>query len=246
MFKPHITVHLTKEIVWNGCIELCSANGRPFKIVNDSGFRKILDPILEALDMQINEHNIRNGVLKTAEHVKNTIIQEIKGKMLSLKLDGVTNNNRSFLGINLQFIENGRIHLRTLATREMFERHTGENLKRLTIEVLNDFGVSREQIYTCTTDNARNMIKAVTILQYDDCEEKEDTDSYLDEEEEEVEENEEEGQEDTGECDEEECEDVIGDDFLTTMDSENCCIGDYDTNILKIILCLSNKNISDK
>ena len=33
----------------NACLELVTINGHPFKLMEDSGFRKILNPLLEGM-----------------------------------------------------------------------------------------------------------------------------------------------------------------------------------------------------
>ena len=76
-------------------------------------------------------------------------------------------NFYNFSGINIQFIKNAKIFLRSLAVKELFERHTGENLKKVIIDVLNRFDINLIQIYTCTTDNATNMVKLIELCKLD-------------------------------------------------------------------------------
>lgn len=45
--------------------------------------------------------------------------------MVSIKVDAVTRLDRSFLGINMQYIKNSKIVLRTLGLAELKEKHTG-------------------------------------------------------------------------------------------------------------------------
>jgi len=57
--------------------------------------------------------------------LKNQIINEIQNKLISLKIDAVTRLNRSFLGLNIQYIDNEFIQLRTIGLVELTESHTG-------------------------------------------------------------------------------------------------------------------------
>jgi len=91
-----ITVSLSKETVWNACIEMCSLNDRPFSIMNDSGLRKMLDPILTQLGLTVNNHNVKDGVIEKSKSVISKIKEEVRGKQISLKIDSVTIFNRSF------------------------------------------------------------------------------------------------------------------------------------------------------
>lgn len=57
--------------------------------------------------------------------IKQKIIDEANSKLISLKLDAVTRLNRSFLGVNMQYILEDSIKLRTLGLIELTESHTG-------------------------------------------------------------------------------------------------------------------------
>jgi len=65
----------------------------------------------------------------------NTIISEItndvKYKLISLKIDCVKRHNRSIIGVNIQYVKNGKVCLATLAMKEVREQHTADNLKKL-------------------------------------------------------------------------------------------------------------------
>lgn len=49
--------------------------------------------------------------------------------------------------------------------KELRKRHTAEYIKDIIIETLSNYLISAHQIYTITSDNGRNMIKATKILQ---------------------------------------------------------------------------------
>lgn len=44
VISTSVTVNMTKEQIKLACLELVTVNGRPFSIIEDSGFRKIIDP----------------------------------------------------------------------------------------------------------------------------------------------------------------------------------------------------------
>lgn len=164
-------INITKEKLKLACLELVTVNGRPFSIIEDSGFRKIIDPIIEGISKKeritINKNNIRDMVAPSAKQCKENIIQDVRNRMISLKVDAATRIGRSFLGINIQFIKDGTIHLRTLAVRELKEKHTAIYLKSVILEVLGEFNISLNQVYTFTSDNGANMVKCVERLKSD-------------------------------------------------------------------------------
>jgi bifunctional polynucleotide phosphatase/kinase len=45
-----IKIEMDSSTLLNACVEMVTVNGRPFTSMSDSGFRKIIDPILKGLD----------------------------------------------------------------------------------------------------------------------------------------------------------------------------------------------------
>lgn len=59
--KPSIQVSITMKDVIDACVKLVTVNGRPFSALNDSGLRKILNPVLNGLKNSdvVNADSIR-------------------------------------------------------------------------------------------------------------------------------------------------------------------------------------------
>ncbi|KAL4090653.1 hypothetical protein QTP88_025447 [Uroleucon formosanum] len=102
-------------------------------MLNDSGFRRILDPVLNGFQkkLKINSNSIKKHVYEESLLIKQEIITEAssKSKLISLKLDAVTRLNR------------------TLGLIELTESHTA--------------------LYTITSDNGANMLKAINLVEKD-------------------------------------------------------------------------------
>ena len=103
---------------------MVTVNGRPFKIVEDLGFRKLLNPISQALSdsgnkICVNAETIREEVVMLASKIKKEIKEDIPEKFISLKIDIATRMDRAILGINIQLIKNGKLTLRTIAMKEL-------------------------------------------------------------------------------------------------------------------------------
>lgn len=165
-----IRIKMTSNTLISGLRELVTVNGRAFSIVNDSGLRKIIDPILEALpgNLVVNMDNIKKKVHEKAEEIKKEISNDSKDKLVSLKIDGVKARGRCFVGINLQYINessNGlKIVIRNLCTLEVFQSQTGKYLKESVLKVLKIFDIDPLNIYSIANDNGRNMVKAAKLL----------------------------------------------------------------------------------
>ncbi|XP_046389430.1 uncharacterized protein LOC124158293 [Ischnura elegans] len=169
-----ITIKMSKTRLFEACRELTTKNGRPFSVVEDSGMRMIIDPIVNALREQsgetnlcVNRKNIRDSVQEEAAAMREQIKADVIGRLICLKLDCATRLERSVIGINIQFIMEGKIILRNLCVKQLYCAHTAENLKTEIKNVLHTYGISLKQIYSITTDNASNMIKTVSLLRED-------------------------------------------------------------------------------
>lgn len=162
-----------------GLVELCTVHGRPLCIVDDAGMKRILRAITgiqdEEFENGLGRCNQRSGfgfsqdklkadIQFVYENIKNIITEEVKGKMLSLMVDIVSKRAKSILGIAVQFIKDDKITIRFLGMVRMIERHTGQYIADLVQKKLLEYEITLEQIYTFTTDNGSNVLKAAKIL----------------------------------------------------------------------------------
>jgi bifunctional polynucleotide phosphatase/kinase len=178
--KRRLSIEITERQVVDACVEMVTVNGRPFKALSDSGFRKILDPILKGFGgtFTISPENIRDKVEGKAKEIRVKIKKDVKNRFVSVKMDCATRLDRALLGINLQFNKKGKIQLYTLAIIEMKQSHTAVNFKQNLLDVFGVFGIKLWQVYSLTTDNGANMLKASRILaQTDSAESDEEEDS---------------------------------------------------------------------
>ncbi|KAF2881231.1 hypothetical protein ILUMI_24943 [Ignelater luminosus] len=123
----NIKISTSEKLLTNACIELVTVNGRPFSIMDDSGFGKIIEPIIKGLGMKtgLSSELIKSVMSNEAQLIRKNISDCVKDKLISLNVDAVTRLDRSFLGINIQFVENSKIHLKTIGLVELKESHTG-------------------------------------------------------------------------------------------------------------------------
>lgn len=170
-----ITVQLSIENVYAAFVELVSKNGRPIRICKDSGMRKLLDPILEAINVStgqqftINDLIIKEKVNQAYEFVQNKIINEIESKSISLMIDITTKHNRSVLGINIRYLIDGQIVSRTIGMEPLTKNHTAEYIHKVLRSILVKYGIKPNQIIALATDNAGNVVNVTDYLN-DDCE----------------------------------------------------------------------------
>jgi len=59
--SKYVKVNLSEKSIIDACVDLVTINGRPFSMLNDSGFRRILDPVLNGFQkkLKINSDSIK-------------------------------------------------------------------------------------------------------------------------------------------------------------------------------------------
>lgn len=124
----------------------------------------------------MNVTNFKNEVSETAKKIKEQIKDEIKNKILSLKIDSVTRFNRGILVINIQFLnDDNEIVVRTLSMKELHAKHIQQITSNALFLKLAEYEITLKQIYSVTSDTGANMIKTVKLLRLEvkaavDCE----------------------------------------------------------------------------
>lgn len=184
--KVKITVEISKEEVITSCISMITKESLPLSFLDSTSFKTLTSQLFDGLHMQrINSRNIMDVVAEKALQIKEAIKHEIKNKIFCLKMDTATRNERSILGVNIQIITKGEIKIFSLGMIELKQRHTAEHIKDKIENILNEYGISKKQIYAVTTDNGRNMVKAVELLssQITQLTEEEEDDDYDDDDE---------------------------------------------------------------
>lgn len=167
------------------CMKLITTHGRPLAMMEDEAFQQLVKAASKD-GIQVNIKSIKELVIIQAADIRNKICNEVKNSMISLKVDSVTCAERKFLGINIQYIKNSDIVIRNLAVTEVHQSQTGDHLKDTVEEVLTDFKINKDQIYSICTDNGANMIRMTKLLggkyfienEFDDDDSEEDEEMY--------------------------------------------------------------------
>ena len=74
---------MNEETLENACLELVTINFRPFKLMDNSGLRKILNPLLEGMRAKftVNAKNIHEKIGEKANDVRCRIKLEVEGSL---------------------------------------------------------------------------------------------------------------------------------------------------------------------
>lgn len=155
-FKP-LSMHYRLNEFTEAIVRMVTVNSRPLTIVNDEWFRKLIAPYEKTFSITVNYRFVIECI--------DEAYKELRSRIISLKADCVTKRDRSFIGINIQFIYDGQVIVVTLGTVPLLNRHTGPYLKNTIVNTLNKFGVGIDQLYTITTDNGLDLTCAARIIE---------------------------------------------------------------------------------
>lgn len=136
--KDVIQFTIRDKVLLNNCMEMIIKNGRSIDIINDSGFRKIIDPIIKNININnlnkqqfnIDESVIELEIIKKANLIKDNIKSLIRNQILNLNIDIMTRNDKSILVIHVQLQYLGESKLKTLALIEFTKENKPCFLKK--------------------------------------------------------------------------------------------------------------------
>lgn len=180
--KRKIVIEVSEEEVTDACIDLITVEGRPLTFLDSSAFRIFSEPIFNGLKMtMINSHSVLSLIEQKYESMIKKITRIFSNRVLSLKIDAATRHDRQLFCVNTQIVgsKSKKIEVFTLGVITMDRRLTAENLRCEIEKILNRFDISVNQIFTITSDNGRNMIKATEILRDGENENSEEEEDFL-------------------------------------------------------------------
>ncbi|XP_065081462.1 uncharacterized protein LOC135704027 [Ochlerotatus camptorhynchus] len=172
-----LSVDTSRNEVLLGTLQLATGHNMPLRFPEWEGVKTLILPLWKAAGFNFTRDKLAKLITTAAQIMRSIIQKELKQRIICLKIDSASRKGRSVFGINLQYIdENGNVCIRHLAVREMIERQTKENLRKVLEEELQLIAVSLEQLLTVTHDNGANMLAAVRCLRalLKFCEESED------------------------------------------------------------------------
>lgn len=109
-----VQVAIDHQTIVESVVRMTGVEDIPVHKLESKGFKLLLDPLADALGMTINSEQVIKHLSVCAEKIKDHIRGEVKGKLLSLKIDSASRHNRHILGINVQFWDGQEVVIRTL------------------------------------------------------------------------------------------------------------------------------------
>lgn len=150
-------------------IELVTVNGYPFSMLNASGMRGFIKSRIESVRsgghfLAINRLDIVQKVAEESKRVQNYIAADMHGKSISIMFDVCTVATLSVLGINASYMKGTDVVCRSLGIIKIEKRHSSVALADMVFDILAQYGVSLKNVFSITTDTAKNATATSDIL----------------------------------------------------------------------------------
>lgn len=164
-----IRVRVNPKDILNACVDLVTANALPLSVLECPAFKKVIEPYvialkLKGIDLVINRKKIKTRIAERAQKIKKKIVSQLRNKMICLMIDIASRYNRSILGVNAAYFDDGKIKICTIGMHAIRCSQTATNITNIIKKNLSDFSIQLSQIVSITTDNGKNLIKAVNAL----------------------------------------------------------------------------------
>ena len=134
----------------------CALDLRPVSLVQGHGFRQFMRKVNPEYKVPCNKTIIKYLNILYSE-VKAELIDSISGHTAAFTTDMWTSvANRGFITVTAHFInDDWELLAKSIATRAVDERHTGENLAQVILSLKEEFSIG--MLKALVTDNAGNM-----------------------------------------------------------------------------------------
>lgn len=155
-----LTPFETRNEYVENVMEILTECNTPFSFWSHPAVRKNQQCFADKFNVTCSADSFSKMLKVHSKVVRRVIELELKGRLVGLKLDVATRKGRSILCISVQFVKMGRIHIRYLTMATIPGAATTEMIQDMIDECLRKYNLDKKLIYSITTDNGSNMLKA--------------------------------------------------------------------------------------
>lgn len=116
--KPRVVakrpIAIDLQLLIEAVVRLVTDHGLPLSCFEWDGFRLLLEPICQAVGCTLNRETVKEHLRIMSQRVKEILKDEMKEKLICLKVDSASCHNRHILGVNVQYAHGEKVVIRTL------------------------------------------------------------------------------------------------------------------------------------
>ena len=98
---------MSKQKFICGIVEIVMS-GVPLNFFESRGFLVLICEMARKLPVSLSHESIRRYVIDAANLARDALITKLKGKLVYIKIDGATQQLRSFFGIDVQYYDESK------------------------------------------------------------------------------------------------------------------------------------------
>lgn len=159
-----ITAFTTKEAYIENLMAILTQCNTTFSFWSHPAARANQKCYAEKFGVNVSASSMAKFLVHYAQSIRNTISDELEGRLISIKFDIATRKHRSIIGISVQFIRDWKIEIRYLAMASVPGSATAELLRDIIDDCLKIYRLDKRNIYSVTTDNGPNVLKTSRVL----------------------------------------------------------------------------------
>ncbi|XP_057662496.1 E3 SUMO-protein ligase ZBED1 [Diorhabda carinulata] len=141
--------------------EMICRDSLPYSMVEGTGFKDLMKTYTRFYAVKLSQISLTLNIKKKKIIIKEKL-RSVKNVCLTLD-EWKDMQLRCFLGVSVHFIENYKMKTINIACKPLHDNHTGEYLSEVILKVCENWELSHEKIVSVTTDNGRNIVKAIEI-----------------------------------------------------------------------------------
>lgn len=108
------SIAIDRQLLIEVLVKLVAYHNLPLSFIEWEGMTLLLNPLKAAVGLSIDKRFIRNVLAQSALLIKEEISKEVKGMLVSLKIDSASRHNRHVLALLAQYSLDGNVVTRSL------------------------------------------------------------------------------------------------------------------------------------
>lgn len=150
----------TKGDYIDNIVELMATNNLPFSFWSDPAVQRNQGPLMKQFGMTCSAKPMHKLLIKNSAKVKKRVADELKDRLIGIKLDIVTRKEGRILGISAQFIKDWSVQIRYLSMSKINGPADSKSLDRMVQKTMRKYKLHWRNVNTVTTDCGANVLLA--------------------------------------------------------------------------------------
>lgn len=122
--------------------------------------KKLLRPTADTLGISINSEKVKEILEEQYNNLKSYITMKMQKKPIHISMDAAKRLHKNVIGINAHFLDGSKIMLAHLGAVSTNSSHTAEFVANTLKDLLLDYDVTIDQVFSVTMDNGANFLAA--------------------------------------------------------------------------------------